>query len=69
MPTVATKLSQLPGDATEDAVRVHEAAARLADRSGLFRQALAHRELAARIRNGRARNADEGGPALRAPIA
>ena len=57
------------GDAIHDAVRAHEAAAQLADRSGLSRQAKSHRELAARMRSGSLRIGEKGGPAVRTPTA
>lgn len=40
----------LPTEAAGGAVRLHEAAARLAEQAGLRKQALAHRELAAKLR-------------------
>jgi hypothetical protein len=44
---------RIPADAAEQAVLVHEAAARLAERSGLAQAARGHRRLAVRMRGGR----------------
>ena len=50
----------VPDDAAEQAVRAHEAAARLAEQAGFLNDARAHRELVAHMRRAGLRVLDGG---------
>ena len=58
--TAWLELSDVPSDAAPHAARAHEAAALVAEKCGFLRDAEAHRELAAQMRQGRPGLADGG---------
>ncbi len=60
--TTTPRPHDLPSEATEHAMRVHEAAAKLAEDAGFSKDAQAHRELAVRMRRGRRGVVEAGRP-------